>query len=54
LDENSKLESLICNLAFFYKGAASFEWLESLPIPKLLRLNEEASKINEAMKSKEK
>tara|TARA_R110000744_G_C18970433_1_gene518040 strand:- start:82 stop:246 length:165 start_codon:yes stop_codon:yes gene_type:complete len=54
LDEDSKLEGLICNLAYFYKGSASFEYLESLPIPKLLRLNKEANKINESMKPKDK
>jgi hypothetical protein len=53
LDEDDKLDSVICELAYFYKGAASFEWLESQTIPKLLHLHEEALKINEQMKPKE-
>lgn len=43
LDE--ELDSLICSLARFYKGAASFEWLENQPISRLLILNKEAHKI---------
>ena len=49
MDENSKLESLICNLAYFYKGSASMDWLESQPIPKLIRLQKEAEKINKQL-----
>jgi hypothetical protein len=45
VDENSQLESIICNLAYFYKGSASIDWLELQPIPKLLRLQKEAEKI---------
>lgn len=44
---------MICNLAFFYKGAASFEWLENQTLPKLLKLQREAEKINKAMQPKE-
>jgi len=47
------IESLICDLAFFYKGSASFDWLESQPFIKLMRLNDEAIKINDKMKPKE-
>jgi hypothetical protein len=49
MDEDSRLESLICNLAYFYKGSASFEWLENQPIPKLLKLQKEAEKINKQL-----
>lgn len=40
------IESIICNLGYFYKGSASFEWLELQPITKILRLQKEAEKIN--------
>jgi hypothetical protein len=53
LDEISELDSLICNLAHFYKGSASFEWLEKQPMSKMVRLSKEASKINKAMQPKE-
>jgi hypothetical protein len=46
-----KIERLICNLAYFYKGSASFQWLESQPIPKLLLIQEEAIKIAKQIKS---
>ena len=51
MDEDFKLEleSLICNLAYFFKGSASMDWLESQPIPKLLRLQKEAEKINKQL-----
>jgi hypothetical protein len=49
LDEDSKLETIICNLAYFYKGSASMDWLESQSIPKLLRLQKEAEKINKQL-----
>lgn len=49
MDEDSKLEALICNLAYFYKGSASFEWLENQTLPKLLSLNEQAVKINKQL-----
>jgi hypothetical protein len=49
VDEDFKLESLICNLAYFFKGSASMDWLESQPIPKLLRLQKEAQKINKQL-----
>jgi len=52
LDEIDE-SSLICNLAHFYKGAASFEWLENQPITKLTRISKEASKINKATQPKE-
>tara|TARA_R110000796_G_scaffold218617_1_gene334535 strand:- start:317 stop:502 length:186 start_codon:yes stop_codon:yes gene_type:complete len=48
------IESLICNLAYFYKGSASFEWLETQSFTKLMRLNDEAVKINEKMQPKDK
>jgi hypothetical protein len=54
LDEDSKLESIIASLAFFYKGSASFEWLENQPISKLIRLQKEAEKINKQMQPKDK
>ncbi len=41
------LDELICNLALFYKGSASFEWLENQSITKLLILQCEAVKIND-------
>lgn len=50
MDEDSKIEELICNLAYFYKGSASFDWLESQTIPKLIYLNKQAEKINKRMK----
>ena len=53
MDEISELDSLICNLAHFYKGSASFEWLEKQPMSKMVRLSKEASKINKAMQPKE-
>ena len=40
------IESIICNVGYFYKGSASFEWLELQPITKILRLQKEAEKIN--------
>jgi hypothetical protein len=40
------IESIICNIGYFYKGSASFEWLELQPITKILRLQKEAEKIN--------
>ena len=40
------LDELICNLALFYKGSASFEYLEKQPITKLLILEREATRIN--------
>jgi hypothetical protein len=52
MDEHSKIEELICNLAFFYKGSASFDWLERQTIPKLMSLNKQAQKINKTMQSK--
>jgi hypothetical protein len=45
LDERTKIDAILCNLAYFYKGAASFEWLENQPLSRLITLNEEASKI---------
>lgn len=53
MDEDSKIEELICNLAYFYKGSASFDWLESQPIPKLIRLNKQAEKINKRQQPKD-
>lgn len=53
MDENLRLESIISDLAYFYKGAASFDWLESQPIPKLIRLNKEAQRINKQMQPKD-
>ena len=47
---NERLNELICNLALFYKGSASFEWLETQPITKLLILQREAVKINDKTK----
>lgn len=44
---NDNLDQLICSLALFYKGAASFEWLENQPIPKLLMIQKQAGKIND-------
>jgi len=44
------LNELICSLALFYKGAASFQWLEEQPITKLLILQDEAVKINDRTK----
>lgn len=43
------IESIICNLGYFYKGSASFDWLESQPITKILRLQKEAEKINKQL-----
>ena len=43
---NDCLDEFICNLALFYKGAASFEWLEIQPISKLIMLQKQAEKIN--------
>lgn len=43
------IESIICNLGYFYKGSASFEWLELQPITKILRLQKEAEKINKQL-----
>jgi hypothetical protein len=53
LDEDFeiKINNLICHLAFFYKGAASFEWLEKQSYPRLLEINKETKKINKAIKS---
>jgi len=48
-----KTDELICNLAFFYKGSASFDWLESQPISKLIKLQKEAEKINKQMQPKD-
>jgi hypothetical protein len=45
------IESIICNLGYFYKGAASFEWLELQPITKILRLQKEAEKINKQLEN---
>jgi hypothetical protein len=53
LDENAQLD-IIANLAYFYKGSGSFEWLESQPTSKLIRLLKEAEKINKKMQPKEK
>jgi hypothetical protein len=36
---------LICSLAYFYKGAASFEWLENQTLDRLLQIHKEAEKI---------
>jgi hypothetical protein len=53
MDEDilTKIERLICNLAYFYQGGATFAWLESEPIPKLLRIQQEAVKINKSLNS---
>lgn len=48
-DNNVSIESIICNLGYFYKGSASFEWLELQPITKILRLQKEAEKINKQL-----
>lgn len=53
MDEDSKLDELICSLAYFYKGSASFEWLESQTIPKLLNLHKQAEKLNKQMQPKQ-
>ena len=45
MDGNAKIDRLLSELAYFYKGAASFEWLEDQPLPKLFRLKEEAVRI---------
>jgi hypothetical protein len=54
LDEDSKIkiDKIICRLAHFYKGAASFDWLESQPISKLIYLNKQAQQINKEMQPK--
>jgi hypothetical protein len=53
LEQIDKIDSLICYLAYFYKGSASFEYLESQPLSKVFRLGKEAEKISKAMKVKE-
>jgi len=52
LDESvsiSKLESLICNIALFYKGSAPIPWLQTLPLSRLVSLHNQAVKINKEM-----
>ena len=53
--EEQELEENICNLAHFFKGSASFEWLESQPLSKIFRLIKQANKIikrnNESLKN---
>ncbi len=44
------LDELVCTLALFYKGSASFEWLENQPLSKLLLLQKQANKIADKMK----
>jgi len=53
MDEDLGVFRLICNLAYFYKGAASFEWLENQTVPKLIEMNKQAEKINKAMQRNE-
>ncbi len=43
---------LIANLAVFYKGAVSIRELESMPIPKILELNQYAERINQEVERK--
>lgn len=49
LVEVTKIDDIICSLAIFYKGAASFEWLENQTLSKIMSLQEQANKINKEL-----
>jgi hypothetical protein len=49
LDEDfslKKLQNFICEIALFYKGSASMEWLEKQSLSKLKSLYDNAVRIN--------
>jgi hypothetical protein len=45
VDEPTKLDNSICDIAYFYQGSATFEWLENQPLSKIKMLADNASRI---------
>jgi hypothetical protein len=45
VDEPTKLDNILCDIAYFYQGAFSFEWLENQTLSKIKMLADNANRI---------
>jgi hypothetical protein len=45
VDEPTKLDNILCDIAYFYQGASSFEWLENQTLSKIKMLADNANRI---------